>query len=160
MLLHKGINSVMPDTRAGSKQILLAEDEPGVRNLLQRLLHAWGYRVFPARNGREAMEISDEHKGEIDLLVSDVTMPEMDGPELAQRLKSKRPRLRVILLSGYSHTRIVLQRGWKFIQKPFQPQELKAAIEDSLKPEGDLLLSQVDRRERPADNPKPKSLLL
>jgi two-component system cell cycle sensor histidine kinase/response regulator CckA len=108
----------------GSKQVLLAEDEPMVRNLIQRLLHSWGYRVFSARNGWEAMEIAQEHKGPIDLLVSDVTMPEMEGPELAEKLKAKRPRLEVILLSGYSHTEIVLQCGWKFIQKPFQLQEL------------------------------------
>jgi two-component system, cell cycle sensor histidine kinase and response regulator CckA len=109
----------MSDAKLGSKQVLVAEDEPVVRNLMQRLLHSWGYRVLTARNGREAMDISDEHQGEIDLLVSDVIMPEMEGPELAEKLKAKRPRLQVILLSGYSHTRIVLQRRWKFIQKPF-----------------------------------------
>jgi two-component system cell cycle sensor histidine kinase/response regulator CckA len=124
----------LADTQPGSKQILLAEDEPVVRNLLQRLLHSWGYRVFSARNGQEAMEIAAEHKGTIDLLVSDVTMPEMDGPELAEKLKAERPRLQVILLSGYSNAHIVLQRGWKFIQKPFQPHQLKAVVEDSLKP--------------------------
>jgi FixJ family two-component response regulator len=77
------------------------------------------------------MEIAEGHKGPIDLLVSDVTMPEMAGPELAEKLKTRRPRLKVILLSGYSHTEIVLQHGWKFIQKPFQVQELRGAVEDS-----------------------------
>jgi DNA-binding NtrC family response regulator len=115
----------------GSKQVLLAEDEPMVRDLMQKLLHSWGYRVFSARNGLEAMEIAEEHKGPIHLLVSDVTMPRMDGPELAEKLTAKRPRLQVILLSGYSHTEIVLQGGWKFIQKPFHLQELRAAVEDS-----------------------------
>ena len=94
--------------------------------------------MFSACNGREALEIAEEHKGPIDLLVSDVTMPEMEGPELAEKLKAKRPRLQVILLSGYSHTEIVLQRGWKFIQKPFQMQELRAAVEDSWKPKSGL----------------------
>jgi two-component system cell cycle sensor histidine kinase/response regulator CckA len=115
------------------KQVLLAEDEPLVRNMMRQILHSWGYSVFPASNGREAMELAEEHKGPIDLLVSDVNMPEMDGPELAQRLKAKRPRLQVVLLSGYSHTEIVLQRGWKFVQKPFQLQELKAAVEHGWK---------------------------
>ncbi len=117
---------------SGSKQILLAEDEPPVLNLMQRLLHSWGYRVFSARNGREAMETAEKHQ-DIALLVSDVTMPEMNGQELAEKLTAKRPGLKVILLSGYSHARIVLERGWKFVQKPFRPQELKKAIEDSLK---------------------------
>jgi DNA-binding NtrC family response regulator len=128
----------MSDTQPGSKQVLLAEDEPMVLKLLQRLVHSWGYRVFSARNGREAMEISDQHQGEIDLLVTDVIMPEMEGPELAEKLKAKHPRLQVIFLSGYSHTQVVLQRGWKFMQKPFQTQKLKAAVEDSLKPKSDL----------------------
>lgn len=122
----------------GAKQVLLAEDEPMVRTLMQRLLHSWGYRVFPADNGREAMEIADAHLGPIDLLVSDVTMPEMNGPELAARLKAKRPRLQVILLSGYSHTEIVLQHGWKFIQKPFQIPDLRAAVDDSWNPRNGL----------------------
>ena len=122
----------------GSKQVLLAEDEPMVRNLMHGLLHSWGYRVFSARNGREAMELAEGHEGPIDLLVSDVTMPEMDGPELAEKLKAKRPSLQVILFSGYSHTEIVLQRGWRFIQKPFQLHELRAAIEDSWKPNSGL----------------------
>ena len=135
----------MADTETGTKQVLLAEDEPLVRKLIQRFLHSWGYRVFSASNGREAMEIAEEHTGEIDLLVSDVTMPEMEGPELAERLKAKRPGLQVILLSGYSHTRIVLQREWKFIQKPFRPQELKTAIEDSLRPKSGLCFSDGER---------------
>ena len=117
----------------GSKQVLLADDEPLVRDLVHVLLHSWGYRVLLACNGREAMEIAEEHKGPIDLLVSDVTMPAMDGPELAEKLKAKRPSLRVILLSGYSHSEIVLQGGWKFIQKPFQVHELRAAVEDNFK---------------------------
>jgi two-component system, cell cycle sensor histidine kinase and response regulator CckA len=117
----------------GSKQVLLAEDEPMVLNLMQRLFHSWGYRVFSARNKREAIEKAEEHKGEIDLLVSDVTMPEMDGQELAKTLVGKRPRLKVILLSGFSHARIALQLGWRFIQKPFRTHELKATVEDVLK---------------------------
>ena len=117
-----------------SKQVLLAEDEPAVLKLMQRLLHSWGYRrVLSARNGREAIKMAEEHKGQIDLLISDVTMPEMGGQELADKLTSKRPRVRVILLSGYSKMRIILHRGWKFIQKPFRPQELKEAVESSLK---------------------------
>ena len=120
--------------QSGPKKVLLAEDEPMVRNLMQRLLLSWGYRVFSACNGREAMEIAEEHEGPIDLLVSDVTMPEMDGPELAGKLQAKRPTLQVILLSEYSHTEIVLQGGWTFIQKPFELQKLRAAVENRWKP--------------------------
>jgi two-component system cell cycle sensor histidine kinase/response regulator CckA len=89
--------------------------------------------VFSARNGREALDMADAHKGEIDLLVSDVTMPGMDGQELAAKLTAREPKIKVILLSGYSRVQIALQRGWKFIQKPFRPQQLKDAVEDTLK---------------------------
>lgn len=123
----------MSDLQLSSKQVLLTEDEPTVLNLMQRLLHSWGYRVFSARNGQEALKIAEEHKGEIDLLVSDVVMPEMQGPELAEKLNAKQPKLKVILVSGYSRGRIRLEHGWKFIQKPFRPEELKTAVEDSLK---------------------------
>jgi CheY-like chemotaxis protein len=133
-LTHKAGLRLVPFGVAypGSKQVLLAEVEPLIRNLMHRLLDSWGYRVLSAGNGREAMELADGHKGPIDLLVSDVHMPEMDGPELAKKLKAKRPKLQVILLSGYSQTDIVIQPGWTFIQKPFQLQELSAAIAVSL----------------------------
>jgi len=117
-----------------SKQVLLAEDEPMVRNMLLRLLRSWGHRVVSASNGREGMQIAEEHKGPIDVLISDVTMPEMDGLELAEKLKARRPELQVILLSGYPPAEIVLQRGWKFIQKPFQLQELRVAVRDGWTP--------------------------
>jgi two-component system cell cycle sensor histidine kinase/response regulator CckA len=123
----------MTDTQTDAKQVLVAEDEPMVRNLLRRLLSSWGYRVFSARNGREAMEIADAHKGEIDLLISDVALHKMHGPELAEKLKAKRPKLQVILLSACLHTRLGVQRGWKFIKTPLRPKELKAAVEDSLR---------------------------
>lgn len=123
----------MAEIQPGSKQILLAEDEPMVLNFMQRLFRSWGYHVLPARNGQEALKIAEEHQGEIDLLVSDVIMPEMHGPELAEKLNAKRPKLKVILVSGYSQARIGFQRGWKFVQKPFRPEELKTAVEDSLK---------------------------
>ena len=128
----------MADIQCGSKQILLAEDDPMIRNLIEQFLHSWGYRVFSACNGREAIKFAEDHKYQIDLLVSDVTMPGMDGLELSERLKAKRPRLEVILISGYSQTQFVLQREWKFIQKPFKSHELKAAVEDSLKRVSDI----------------------
>ena len=128
---------MVADTQSGPRQVLLAEDEPIVRDMIQMFLHSWGYCVFSVRNGREAMDFAEEHQGEIDLLVSDVTMPQMGGLELAARLKAKHPGLQVILLSGYSHTQFVLKPEWKFIHKPFLSHELKAAVEESLKAKGD-----------------------
>ncbi len=117
---------------ATSKQVLIAEDEPVVRLLLNRLLKIWGYRTLLASNGKQAMEVAQQHEGEIDLLLSDVTMPEMNGPELAAKLTERRPSLKVILMSGYSQAQVALRRGWKFVQKPFKPATIKEAIEKSL----------------------------
>ena len=119
-------------TEGTSKQVLIAEDEPVVRMLLQRLLKIWGYRTLSASNGKQALEVAQEHDGEIDVLLSDVTMPEMSGPEVAEKLTERRPHLKVILMSGYSQAQIGLRRGWKFVQKPFKPETIKEAIEKSL----------------------------
>ena len=114
------------------KQVLIAEDEPVVRLLLQRLLKSWGYRTLSASNGKQAVEMAQQHDGEIDVLLSDITMPEMSGPELAEKLTEQRPFLKVILMSGYSQAQVALRRGWKFVQKPFKPETIKKAIETSL----------------------------
>ena len=81
--------------------ILIAEDEPAVRNLLQKILNSAGYQVLVASDGKKALEIADQHKRNIDLLLSDIVMPEMSGVELAKTLKSKRPEMRIILTSAY-----------------------------------------------------------
>ncbi len=117
---------------ATSKQVLIAEDEPVVRLLLQRLLKTWGYRTLLASDGEHAMEVARQHEGEIDLLLSDVTMPGINGHELAEKMTQQRPFLKVILMSGYSHAQVALHRGWKFVQKPFKAETIKKAIETSL----------------------------
>jgi len=119
-------------TDGTSKQVLIAEDEPVIGMLLQRLLKMWGYRTLFASNGKDALEVAKHADGEIDLLLSDVTMPGMNGPELAEKLIEKRPFLKVILMSGFSHVQIALRRGWKFVQKPFKPETIKEAIDTSL----------------------------
>jgi two-component system cell cycle sensor histidine kinase/response regulator CckA len=117
-----------------SKQILIAEDDPFINTMLQRLLKIWGYRTLSACTGRQAMKVAERHEGEIDLLLSDITMPEMGGQELAEKLTAKRPLLKVILTTGYSKAQIVVRKGWKVVQKPFKAQTIMQEIEDSLKP--------------------------
>jgi CheY-like chemotaxis protein len=115
-----------------AQQILIAEDEPMIRSLLQRLLSRWGYRTLVAHDGKQALEVAENHHGNIDLLLSDVTMPEIGGQELAEKLTQKRPVMKVILMSGYSRFQIVLRRGWEFVQKPFKPSDLKETIKKVL----------------------------
>jgi PAS domain S-box-containing protein len=113
----------------GSERVLVAEDEDGVRELLRRVLQEFGYTVLTARHGRDAlMQAAEQGGGEIDLLITDVVMPEINGPELAETLQDRLPDLKVLFISGYTDDE-VLQRGvggqeTPFLRKPFSAEEL------------------------------------
>ncbi len=120
----------------GAETILLVEDDEMVRNLSLRVLEMSGYRVLVAKNGGEALLICEQHGGQIDLVVTDVVMPMMSGPELAARLEKARPKLRVLFCSGYTSGAIqhaeALGSGKAFIQKPFTPQALARKVREVL----------------------------
>src|SRR5690606_15569928 len=120
----------------GNETILLVEDEPAVRDLAQRILRRKGYRVVAAQNGREALDLVERHADAIDLLVTDLVMPQMDGRELAQRLAARRPGLRVLFMSGYTGDTIaqrgVLDPDVAFIEKPFSPEGLAHKVREIL----------------------------
>jgi two-component system, cell cycle sensor histidine kinase and response regulator CckA len=104
------------DLRGGSETILLVEDELAVRVILCRMLETYGYKVFDAGSGPEALRIWAEHANEIALLVTDIMMPEgLTGRELAEQMRATRPQLRTIFMSGYSAE--VLGRNTEFIQR-------------------------------------------
>src|ERR1700722_6942909 len=88
--------------RRGEETVLLVEDEPALREVTRRILQGAGYQVILAENGPEALQASDQHTGQIDLLLSDVIMPQMPGPELARQLLAQRPSIRVLLMSGFA----------------------------------------------------------
>src|SRR6267143_1387894 len=123
-----------PPARAlgGTETILLAEDEAAVRNLARRVLEKHGYKLLLAATGRDGVQVAQQHGGPIDLLVTDVVMPEMGGRELAQRLTARQPGLKVLFLSGYTDDAIVhhgvLYAGVAFLQKPFKPDDLVRKI--------------------------------
>jgi PAS domain S-box-containing protein len=121
----------------GSETVLLVEDESSVRNLAYRILCQQGYTVLEAANGDEALCIVQEHIGkEIDLLLTDVVMPRMSGKELADRLKTLKPELKVLFTSGYTDDSIVhrgvLAPGTHFLQKPFSPKTLSQKVREVL----------------------------
>jgi two-component system cell cycle sensor histidine kinase/response regulator CckA len=111
--------------------ILVAEDEPPLLELLRRLLDSAGYQVLIASDGKKALKIA-EHTGNIDLLLSDVVMPEMSGVELAKAIKRQRPEIRIILTSAYPQGMLVMDSGWHFIPKPFFPQRLLEEVRKAL----------------------------
>ncbi len=121
----------------GSETVLLAEDQPSIRTVLREFLESEGYRVLEAQNGNEALEIAKHYTGSIDVLVTDVIMPQLRGIELAKRLTEIYPGLCVILMSGYSEdalveNRLLSERNMTLIQKPFDPEELAQKIRESL----------------------------
>lgn len=123
-----------PPQRTGT--ILVAEDEEAVRSLISRILHRDGYTVLEARDGEEALRLAHESMVPPDVLLSDIVMPRLGGPELARRLRSDLPDLRVILMSGYTDDAYVLHGALeddvRFLGKPFAPAELSGAVRAAL----------------------------
>jgi PAS domain S-box-containing protein len=117
----------------GTATVLVAEDEPGVRGLVKQTLELLGYTVLEATDGYEALRVIEQRNSEIHLLLTDVIMPLMNGHELAKRLKSIRPRTKVLYMSGYTDDVLafhgIAQPEIDFIQKPFTPSELAAKVE-------------------------------
>ena len=112
--------------------ILLCDDDYSVRNFICTILTRCGYRVLEAQNGRHAMEVAGAHTGPIHLLLSDVMMPELDGPDLAEQLRTVRPDVRVIFMSAFSGGLLASLDGCPFVEKPFAPGALVTTIRDAL----------------------------
>ena len=109
----------------GDETVLVVEDQEAVRRLTKTILEEHGYRVLEAASGAEAHAVASRHAGEIDLLLTDVVMPGMDGRTLSEQLRELRPNLRVILISGYAEDVIAhwyaIANTVAYIQKPFNP---------------------------------------
>ena len=121
---------------AGSGTILLAEDEDAIRRVATRILEKAGYTVLAASNGADALMIAEAHEGEIDLLVTDMMMPQMNGIQLSQRIRGQRPGTPTLFLSGYTDSTVVrqgpLDPSEHFLQKPFASETLVGKIREVL----------------------------
>jgi CheY-like chemotaxis protein len=121
---------------SGSETILLVEDEEAVRRLVRKVLEGKGYTVLEASGWQEALEITGRHQERIHLLVTDVVMPGVGGPELASRLEAARPGFRVLYMSGYTDGAVVnhglLSSATAFLQKPFTPDTLLRKVREVL----------------------------
>ena len=120
----------------GHETVLLVEDEQAVRAIIATVLRRQGYQVLEAATARAAMELVERHQGGIDLLVTDVVMPEINGPALAQRLVAARPTLRILFISGYADRMLPLDSSNPnvgFLGKPFQASALAAKVREVLR---------------------------
>ena len=120
----------------GTETILLVEDEIGLRRLMQRTLEQYGYTVLNAQTAGDAISIAGRHAGRIDLLVSDVIMPELSGPDLAQRIVKLRPSIKVLYVSGYASQAVQgaasVSPNANFLPKPFAPRLLATKVRECL----------------------------
>jgi PAS domain S-box-containing protein len=120
----------------GSETILLVEDEEMVRDLAYKVLAEMGYKVLAASNGEEALQICEQHKEPIHLMLTDVVMPKMSGRELAEGSVRWYPELKVIYMSGYTDSSVIrngmLEPGVNFVQKPFTPLSLTKKVREVL----------------------------
>jgi two-component system NtrC family sensor kinase len=129
-------SSYLPLPQGGSETILLAEDDPAVRGLLQSVLSEFGYQIMLAHDGQEAVEIFRRHVGTVDLALFDVIMPRKSGKQACDELRKLNPALKVLLLSGYTadiiESRGGLVKGVDLIMKPVQPMELARKVREML----------------------------
>lgn len=119
----------------GGGTVLVVEDDRAVRSLVQNVLSKRGYKVIEASGGDEAMQAALSHDGPIHLLLSDVMMPEMHGPDVANRLKPFRPQMKVLFMSGYVRPGGLDPKA-EFMAKPFQPDTLVRRVREVLDGEG------------------------
>jgi len=125
----------MPEPQPGGgagETVLIVEDEPAMREVTRRILSRSGYTVIAAATGHEAIEIAASHTGDIDVLLTDVVMPQMLGKEAAERIRALRPGVKVLFMSGYARGVLdpqgVVEAGANLIQKPFSEAELLATL--------------------------------
>ena len=141
--VHEGIRTASPARKVTpintesqhSETVLLVEDEESVRSLVHRVMGAQGFQVLQASNGKEALSIGQEYPGPIHLLLTDVVMPEMDGPHLAEQLHAAHPETLVLYMSGHTdyamlHSRILDDAA--FLQKPFTAEALNEKVSEVL----------------------------
>ncbi|HEX2140467.1 MAG TPA: ATP-binding protein, partial [Woeseiaceae bacterium] len=121
----------------GTETLLVVEDEEPVRGLVVRLLSMLGYTILEAANAAEALEIAASTQAQIHAVVTDIVMPDMNGPQLVQRLSELHPEMKPVYMSGYTRGAIELDETIVLVQKPFSPKELARKVREALDDERD-----------------------
>ncbi|MGA2177183.1 MAG: response regulator [Verrucomicrobiota bacterium] len=129
--------SAVNPTAPARQTILIVEDEPTLRALVRKVLERGGFQVIEAPSGLAALELWNQKKPHVDLLLTDMVMPDgISGRQLAEKLKSENPKLKVIYTTGYSPDLMgkdfVVKEGVNFLQKPYPPQKLVETVRNRL----------------------------
>jgi DNA-binding NtrC family response regulator len=122
--------------QGGEEAVLLVEDDPAVRNLVQEILDSAGYTIYAAADSEHAERMLHELAGEVSLLITDVVMPDGGGIELVSRIARLKPNIKVLFMSGYTDGKVpqeYLTGGYpSFLAKPFEPEELRKKVREVL----------------------------
>ena len=138
----EAVSTVVPSSALlrqdhSSATVLVVDDQPDIRRVVRDILQRDGYQVLDAGNATEALALSEHHPSQIDILVTDVVMPGMHGPELAAELRAGRPGLAVLYVSGYTERPVIDHslgdEGVAFLQKPIVPEALTQRVHELLK---------------------------
>lgn len=126
-----------PDTADANvqKTLLVVDDDPALLQVVSAFLVADDYKIITATSGINALQFAADYKQDIDLLLSDFQMPGISGIELATQLTSQRPKLKVLLMSGFPEGLLVLNEGWHSLPKPFIASQLRALVSGLVLPE-------------------------
>lgn len=124
-----------PAPQKNKKTVLVVDDEPSILAVVSGLLGDDEYNILTADTGAQALQQSRDFKGEIDLLLSDFQMPGMSGVDLATSMTLERPRLKVLLMSGFPTGMLVLNEGWHFLAKPFVASQLRGLVMGLVSPD-------------------------
>ena len=116
----------------GRETILVAEDERAIRLLTTRFLRELGYVVLEAGSGEEALSVAESHVGDIHVLLTDLTMPKMNGKELAIQICARRPTTRIVITSGLAERDENNPSDWTFVDKPYSPNQLATHLRSVL----------------------------
>jgi PAS domain S-box-containing protein len=135
VIARKSASSALPAVRAGEETILVAEDDPMVADMISKILSSKGYRVLKALDGYDALGLV-QHEPKIDLLVTDVIMPKLNGKDLTLQALTVKPDLKIIFASGYNDEEVHKAegplKGTRYIQKPFSPRDLLVLVREML----------------------------
>ena len=145
-----------PNDEVRKATILLVDDDSLIREMVHSVLTAARYHVLSAEDGPQGLDVAKDFKGEIQVLISDFQMPGMSGIELASALTEVRPRLKVLLMSGFPGGMLVLNEGWHFLAKPFVASQLTALVETLANPDKKSRFAQVLKQAEIGDVKPPR----